>query len=105
MPEHHCVGSSFPAAFAQTSGCGGSQHDALQPSLRSSVRLPPPAGASSATSPPAPAGTQLLSSKRTIGERQDMCKDINPTHTPGTTLLKSQGERLYSEGFPFKILI
>lgn len=61
--------------------------------LRSSAQLPAPAGASSATSPPAPAATQLLSSKRTIRERQDMCKDINPAHTPGRTSLKSQGKR------------
>lgn len=73
--------------------------------LRSSVRLPPPAGASSTTSPPAPAGTQLLRSKRMIEERRDMCEDINPTHTPGRTSLKSQGKRLDSEGFPLKILI
>lgn len=101
-PEHHCVGSSFPAVFAQTSGCGGSQHDAPQPNP---VLQRPSPRASSTTSPPAPAGTQLLSSKRTIGKRQDMCKNINPTHTPGRTLLKSHGKRLESEDFPLKILI
>lgn len=73
--------------------------------LCSSAQLPPPAGAGSATSPPAPAGTQLLSSKRMIGERRDMHDDINPTRTPGRTSLKSQGKRLDSEGFPLKILI
>lgn len=73
--------------------------------LCSSIRLSPPAGASSTISPPAPAGAQLLGSKRTIGERRDMCKDINPTHTPGKISLKSQGKRLDSESFPLKILI
>lgn len=67
--------------------------------------LSPPAGASSTTSPPAPAGTQLLGSERAIGERRDVCEDINPTHTPGKISLKSQGKSLDSESFPLKILI
>lgn len=63
------------------------------PVLHSSVLLPAPAGANLATSPPALAVTQLLSSRRTIRERQDMCEDINPTHTPGCIMLKSRGKR------------
>lgn len=105
MPEHHCVGSSFLAVFAQTSGCSGSQHNAPQPSPV--LQRPTPRSCRSQLGhfPSCSCWDTAARLGKNHRERQDVREDINPTHTPGKTSLKSQGKRLDSESFPLKILI
>lgn len=91
--EHRCVGSSFLDVFARTSGCSGSQHNALQPSP--TLQCPAPCSCWSqlghfTTCSCCDTAAQLQKNDQGTA---DMCEDINPTHTPGCIMLKSRGKR------------